>query len=48
MELLTNQCQGGPDFEGEQDEDPDNETDCTTGYEGADKIALSEVQVLRR
>ncbi|HIZ98542.1 MAG TPA: M36 family metallopeptidase [Candidatus Janibacter merdipullorum] len=48
VELLTNQCQGGPAFAGEQDEDPDNETDCATGYDGADTIALSEVQILRR
>ena len=48
VELLTNQCQGGPAFAGEQDEDPDNATDCTSGFDGAEKIALSEVQVLRR
>jgi extracellular elastinolytic metalloproteinase len=27
----TNQCQGGPDFQGDQDADPSNNGDCTTG-----------------
>lgn len=48
VEMLTNQCQGGSAFAGEQDEDPDNETDCVSGLDGSEKIALSEVQVLRR
>ncbi|GAA4118160.1 hypothetical protein GCM10022415_16720 [Knoellia locipacati] len=46
--LDTNQCQGGPQFQGEQDEDPNNATDCTTAYAGAQTIAVSEVQVLRK
>ena len=46
ISLDTNQCQGGPAFAGEQDNDPDNATDCTTAYPGAQMIAVSEVQVL--
>lgn len=48
FELVTNQCQGGPAFQGEQDADPANATDCTTAYAGGQKVAVSEVQVLRR
>ena len=48
VELVTNQCQGGPKFQGEQDNDPGNATDCTTAYAGAQKVAITEVQVLRR
>lgn len=46
--LDKNQCQGGPAFAGEQDNDPNNATDCTTAYSGAQMIAVSEVQVLTR
>ncbi|GAB3440045.1 hypothetical protein GCM10027517_14090 [Phycicoccus ginsengisoli] len=47
FELLTNQCQGGPQFQGEQDDDPANATDCPTAYSGSRKMAVSEVQVMR-
>ncbi|WP_353952277.1 M36 family metallopeptidase [Knoellia sp. S7-12] len=46
--LATNQCQGGPAFQGEQDNDPGNATDCTTAYSGAQMVAVTEVQVLQR
>ncbi|PRY56107.1 peptidase YpeB-like protein [Knoellia remsis] len=48
FEIVTNQCQGGPEFAGEQDNDPNNATDCATAYAGANTVAVSEVQVLRR
>lgn len=48
FEIVTNQCQGGPAFAGEQDNDPSNPTDCATGYSGANTVAASEVQVMRR
>ncbi|WP_404379965.1 M36 family metallopeptidase [Knoellia locipacati] len=48
FQLDANQCQGGPQFQGEQDDDPNNATDCTTAYAGARTIAVSEVQVLRK
>jgi len=46
--LDANQCQGGPAFQGEQDNDPGNATDCTTAYSGAQMVAVTEVQVLQR
>ncbi|KGN37241.1 peptidase M36 [Knoellia subterranea KCTC 19937] len=46
--LDKNQCTGGPEFSGELDNDPNNPTDCTTGYAGAQLIAVSEFQVLRK
>lgn len=47
IQLDANQCQGGPQFQGEQDADPKNATDCTTAYAGARTLAVTEVQVLR-
>ncbi len=47
IQLDANQCQGGPQFQGEQDADPANATDCTTAYAGARTVAVTEVQVLR-
>jgi extracellular elastinolytic metalloproteinase len=29
--VVTNQCTGGPSFQGELDNDPNNPTDCPTG-----------------
>ena len=48
LEVVANQCQGGEQFAGEQDEDPDNDTDCTTAYAGSSVIATTEFQVMRR
>ena len=31
LEVLTNQCTGAPDYQGEQDDDPLNVTDCEDG-----------------
>lgn len=45
---VANQCQGGPAYAGEQDNDPANATDCATNYSGAEKVGISEVQVFRR
>ncbi|EKA60954.1 peptidase M36 fungalysin [Janibacter hoylei PVAS-1] len=48
LEVVANQCQGGEQFAGEQDGDPDNDTDCTTAYAGSSVIATTEFQVMRR
>ncbi len=48
FEVVANQCQGGPLYAGEQDADPANTTDCATGYSGAQKVGITEVQVFRR
>jgi len=43
---LTNQCQGGPAFQGDQDSDPSNNSDCTTGNATqANQIRVTEVEV---
>jgi extracellular elastinolytic metalloproteinase len=42
---LTNQCQGGPAFQGDQDADPSNNSDCTTGSPtNGGLIRVTEVQ----
>ena len=49
--VLANQCEGGPRYQGEQDEDPANATDCDenyTGAGGAHKVGITEVQAFRR
>ena len=44
----TNQCTGGPNFAGEQDADPANNTDCTTFGPATTKFVRSaEFQVFR-
>ena len=46
--VVANQCQGAPEYAGEQDEDPTNATDCAANYSGAQKAGITEVQVFRR
>jgi hypothetical protein len=42
---LTNQCQGGPGFQGAQDSDPLNNSDCTTGNSTqGNRIRVTELQ----
>jgi extracellular elastinolytic metalloproteinase len=48
--VLDNQCTGNADFQGEQDADPPNTTDCRTGAAGAlpardDEVHIAELQV---
>jgi hypothetical protein len=43
--VLTNQCTGGPDFAGEQDDDPLNATDCALASAAADDVRIAELQV---
>ncbi|MFF4864164.1 M36 family metallopeptidase [Streptomyces sp. NPDC001231] len=45
FETVTNQCIGGPAFAGEQDNDPNNVTDCATGSTAAFNVRASEFQV---
>ena len=45
VELVTNQCQGGPKFQGEQDNDPVNPTDCATASEAGTELRAAELQV---
>jgi hypothetical protein len=34
LRVVTNQCTGGPAYQGEQDTDPTDMTDCDTGTVG--------------
>jgi uncharacterized repeat protein (TIGR01451 family) len=42
---LQNQCTGGPDFQGEQDSDPLNATDCDLASTEGTLVRASELQV---
>ena len=44
IEVLTNQCTGGPDFAGEQDNDPRANTDCSTASVQALNVRIAEFQ----
>jgi hypothetical protein len=44
LEVMTNQCTGGPDFAGEQDADPRANTDCTTASVQALNVRVAEFQ----
>ncbi len=43
--VMSNQCTGGPDYQGEQDNDPTNPTDCTTGSAQAENVRAAELEV---
>jgi hypothetical protein len=40
LRVLTNQCTGNTAFQGEQDADPLNGTDCREGSPGAEPVEL--------
>jgi extracellular elastinolytic metalloproteinase len=47
--VRTNQCTGGPEFQGEQDADPFNATDCdTAGPPSTRFVRVAELQAFRR
>ena len=46
--MLTNQCTGTPDYAGDQDDDPDNVTDCATGSVQAFNVRAAELQVFQK
>jgi extracellular elastinolytic metalloproteinase len=41
---LENQCTGGPDFQGEQDNDPLNDTDCDTASDKGTLLHAAEFE----
>ena len=43
---LDNQCTGAPDYQGEQDNDPANATDCSENSARAHELHVAELQVL--
>lgn len=48
LRMVTNQCTGGPDFQGEQDNDPRSTTDCPAALANSGKIGVAEFQAMRR
>lgn len=49
LEVVSNQCTGGPDFQGDQDDDPTTNTDCPTGAPAvAAVVKAAEFQAFRR
>jgi extracellular elastinolytic metalloproteinase len=45
LRVLTNQCTGTPDYQGDQDDDPLNVTDCEDGSIQDDNVRAAELQV---
>ena len=45
LQVLTNQCTGTPDYQGDQDDDPLNVTDCEDGSTQDDNVRAAELQV---
>jgi extracellular elastinolytic metalloproteinase len=43
--VKTNQCTGGPDFQGDQDNDPTNNSDCASSS-NATKVRAAELEVV--
>lgn len=42
--VLNNQCTGGPDFQGDQDTDPSNDSNCTTGSAMGQEVTAAELE----
>jgi hypothetical protein len=47
LRVLTNQCTGTPGYQGDQDDDPLNITDCEEGSVQDDNVRAAELQVFR-
>jgi extracellular elastinolytic metalloproteinase len=48
LRVLTNQCTGAPDYQGDQDDDPLNVTDCEDGSIQDTIVRAAELQVFGR
>jgi extracellular elastinolytic metalloproteinase len=48
LRVLTNQCTGTPAYQGDQDDDPLNVTDCDEGSTADDTVRAAELQVFAR
>jgi hypothetical protein len=44
LRVLTNQCTGGPAFQGDQDADPLNDSNCATGSDAGGAVRAAEFQ----
>jgi extracellular elastinolytic metalloproteinase len=42
--VLSNQCTGGPGFQGDQDSDPTNNSDCVTGSSEGQEVIAAELE----
>ena len=42
--VLENQCTGGPDFQGDQDNDPTNDSDCVNGSTSGESVNVAELE----
>ena len=48
LRVLTNQCIGTLAYAGDQDDDPNNNTDCATGSAQAFNVRAAELQVFQK
>ncbi|WP_018158075.1 M36 family metallopeptidase [Demetria terragena] len=48
VQTVESHCTGNPRYAGEQDNDPENDTDCTTAYFNAKSHGIAEVQVFTK
>ncbi|MGI8707527.1 MAG: M36 family metallopeptidase [Actinomycetota bacterium] len=46
--VVTNQCTGAPAYQGDQDDDPLNTTDCSAGSTQDDNVRAAELQVFQK
>jgi extracellular elastinolytic metalloproteinase len=46
--VLSNQCTGGPDFQGDQDSDPTNNSDCVSGSSEGQEVSAAELEAFSR
>jgi extracellular elastinolytic metalloproteinase len=45
LRVVTNQCTGGPQFQGDQDNDPLNDSDCVSGSDSDNTVRVQELEV---
>jgi extracellular elastinolytic metalloproteinase len=48
LRVLTNQCTGAPDYQGDLDNDPLNVTDCQAGSTQDDNVRAAELQIFEK
>ncbi|MFG3696722.1 M36 family metallopeptidase [Micromonospora sp. NPDC047620] len=48
LEVLASQCTGGPDYAGEQDDDPATTTDCATASPARTQVRIAEFQAFSK
>ncbi|MEV4760122.1 M36 family metallopeptidase [Micromonospora sp. NPDC049559] len=48
LEVKASQCTGGPEYAGEQDDDPNNATDCATASQFRAQVRVAEFQAFER